>query len=68
MIEAFVLLGLFVAMRLVVFYEKWIVLLRQLPKAVDVEKERSRIAKEKRQHISQTIRLNADLKSLLGKS
>ena len=35
--------------------------------AVDVEKERSRIVKEKRQYIAQTVRLNADLKSLLGK-
>jgi len=33
---------------------------------VDVEKERTRISKEKRNHISQCVRLNADLKNLLG--
>ena len=35
-------------------------------KSVDVEMERSRIDKEKRHYISQTVRLNADLKTLLG--
>ena len=33
---------------------------------VDVDKERTRISKEKRNHISQCVRLNADLKNLLG--
>ena len=33
---------------------------------VDVEKERNRINKEKRNHISQCVRLNSDLKNLLG--
>ena len=34
--------------------------------AVDTDKERSRIEKEKRNHLLQCVRLNADLKNLLG--
>ena len=36
-------------------------------KGVNVERERSRIDKEKRHHLSETVRLTADLKNLLGK-
>ena len=36
-------------------------------KDVNVERERSRIDKEKRHHLAETVRLNADLKTLLGK-
>merc|ERR1712079_847923 len=34
--------------------------------AVDTDKERSKIEKEKRNHLLQCVRLNADLKNLLG--
>ena len=37
-------------------------------KVVDTDKERNKIEKEKRNHLMQCVRLNADLKNLLGKT